>query len=113
MMMAHHGITVTGDTVSRAYNDFYYLEKACEYQVTAMSTGRKLRVLDDETCRRLAPAFMEETKQVQEHFKAMKRMLEREAPIISIERRRQTGYGQSLGARKCLLTNPLVVPTPV
>lgn len=80
MMMAHHGISVTGDTVARAYNDFYYLEKACEYQVTAMSTGAKLRVLDDATCRRLAPAFQEEGGQVKDHFQAMKRVLERDAP---------------------------------
>ena len=80
MMMAHHGITVIGDTVGRAYNDFYYLEKACEYQVTAMSTGGRLRVLDDETCRTLAPAFMEETDQVREHFVALKRVLERDQP---------------------------------
>ncbi len=30
MLMAHHGVTVTGPTVARAYDDFYYLEKAAE-----------------------------------------------------------------------------------
>ncbi len=83
MMMAHHGITVTGATVARAYNDFYYLEKACEYQVTAQSTGAKLRVLDDETCRQLAPAFMENEDQISDHFGAMKRVLDREQPGYS------------------------------
>ena len=80
MMMAHHGITVTGSSVAHAYDDFYYLEKACEYQVTAMSTGVPLRVLDDATCRKLAPAFREGDAQIEGHFDAMKRVLDRDQP---------------------------------
>lgn len=79
MLMAHHGVTVTGTTVARAYNDLYYLEKACEYQVTARAIG-KLRVIDEETCRNLAPAFMEDEKQIDLHFAASKRILDRQEP---------------------------------
>jgi ribulose-5-phosphate 4-epimerase/fuculose-1-phosphate aldolase len=80
MMMAHHGITVTGSSVATAYDDFYYLEKACEFQVTAQSTGKQLRVLDDDACRRLAPGFQTSEKQYVDHFKAMMRVLDREEP---------------------------------
>jgi ribulose-5-phosphate 4-epimerase/fuculose-1-phosphate aldolase len=80
MFMAHHGITVTGSSVALAYNDFYYLEKACEFQVTAQSTGKKLRVLDDDTCRRLAPGFQESEKQYADLLAAMMRILDREEP---------------------------------
>lgn len=80
MMMAHHGITVTGASVAAAYNDFYYLEKACEFQFTAQSTGMPLRVLDEEACRRLAPGFQTSVKQYEDLFVAMMRILDREEP---------------------------------
>ncbi len=80
MMMAHHGITVTASSAAFAYNDFYYLEKACEYQVTAQSTGRRLRVLDEMTCEKLAPVFMSEEQQYIDHFAAMRRLLDRDEP---------------------------------
>ncbi len=79
-MMAHHGVTVTGTNVAYAYNDFYYLEKACEYQVTAQSTGRPLRTLSDDVCRQLAPGFQADDKQNLDHFAAMRRLLDREEP---------------------------------
>jgi len=79
-MMANHGVTVTGASVALAYNDLYYLEKACEYQVTAASTGAPLRILDDETCRELAPAFNQSEEQFIDHFNAMVRLLDRDDP---------------------------------
>jgi ribulose-5-phosphate 4-epimerase/fuculose-1-phosphate aldolase len=80
MMMAHHGITITGANVAFAYNDFYYLEKACEFQITAQSSGKPLRILDDEICRQLAPGFQSEEQQWLDHFAAMRRILDREEP---------------------------------
>ena len=46
----------------------------------AQSTGKTLRVLDDDTCRRLAPGFQASEKQYVDHFKAMMRVLDREEP---------------------------------
>lgn len=79
LMSAHHGVTVTGTTVARAYNDFYYLEKASEYQVTACAAG-ELRTLDEASCRKFAPGFMEDEEQIDLHFAAAKRWLERQEP---------------------------------
>jgi ribulose-5-phosphate 4-epimerase/fuculose-1-phosphate aldolase len=39
LMMGNHGITVTGETVSEAFEDLYYLKKACKTMILAYSTG--------------------------------------------------------------------------
>lgn len=80
MLMAHHGVTVTGPTVAKAYDDFYYLEKAAEFQLAAASTGRPLRILSDDDCRRLAPAFATPDGLVEGHFHAARRLLDRAEP---------------------------------
>lgn len=80
MLMAHHGVTVVGPTVARAYDDFYYLEKAAEVQVTAMSMGKPLRVLTEAECRRLAPTFATPDTLAEGHFQAARRRLDREEP---------------------------------
>lgn len=80
MLMAHHGVTVVGPSVAHAYDDFYYLEKAAEYQVTAMSMGKPLRVLKEAECRRLAPTFATPDALIEGHFRAVKRLLDREEP---------------------------------
>lgn len=42
VFMRNHGVMVVGKTIAQAWNDLYYLERACEVQVLAESTGRKL-----------------------------------------------------------------------
>ena len=80
MLMAHHGVTVTGPTVARAYDDFYYLEKAAEVQVTAMSMGKPLRVISEADSRRLAPGMATPENLAEGHFRAARRLLDREEP---------------------------------
>ena len=43
LMMASHGVLVTGLDVASAFTDLYYLERAATFQVLARSTGAKLR----------------------------------------------------------------------
>ncbi|WP_198084740.1 aldolase [Variovorax sp. E3] len=42
VFMRNHGVMVIGKTIAEAWNDLYYLERACQVQVLAESTGRKL-----------------------------------------------------------------------
>lgn len=51
LFMANHGVTVIGDTVSEAFDRLYFLEKTCESQVLAMSTGLPLKRVDDATAK--------------------------------------------------------------
>ena len=80
LLSAHHGITITGATVTQAYDDFYYLENAARFQILAESTGRPVKVIDDETADRMAPAFQRGDEQVPLHFPAALRRLRREQP---------------------------------
>ena len=42
LFMANHGVLVVGETVAEAYDRLYYLERACQVQLYAMWTGRRL-----------------------------------------------------------------------
>lgn len=81
LFMAGHGVTVIGDTVAEAFDEMYYLERACQHQVMAMSTGRPLKIMPDEVARKTAEQWHSEGWDAGEaHFAALKRMLEREEP---------------------------------
>jgi ribulose-5-phosphate 4-epimerase/fuculose-1-phosphate aldolase len=48
LFLGNHGVVVAGETVADAFDDLYYLERACEVQILAMSTGRPLMHISDE-----------------------------------------------------------------
>src|SRR4051812_31546540 len=47
LFMANHGVLVCAESVAYAFDDLYYLERACMVQVLAMSTGKPFRYVDD------------------------------------------------------------------
>lgn len=79
LMCGNHGVIVVGRSVAEAFDDLYFLERACYMQVLAMSTGRPLRPVKDEVARStfgnydLAPF-------ARLHFSALKRLLDRDEP---------------------------------
>jgi ribulose-5-phosphate 4-epimerase/fuculose-1-phosphate aldolase len=79
-LLAHHGVIVAGETVGRAFDDLYYLERAAEVQVLAYSTGRPLRRVPDAVVSRTAQQFAGEAHQAEKHFAALKRVLDAECP---------------------------------
>lgn len=82
MFMAHHGVTVTGDTMAWAFDDLYYLERACMHQVlaTQAAAGRSLRVVGEADCARIAAQIAGERAQSDLYFDAIKRLLDRDQP---------------------------------
>jgi ribulose-5-phosphate 4-epimerase/fuculose-1-phosphate aldolase len=48
LFLANHGVVVTGRTVAEAYDRLYSLERACQFQLFAMWTGKKLKLLPQE-----------------------------------------------------------------
>lgn len=81
LFLASHGIIVTGRDVAHAFNDLYYLERACQLQVLARSTGDQLRILPHDTALKTALQFQAEgEQQIPLHFAALKRILDREEP---------------------------------
>ena len=81
LMMAGHGVTVTGPTMREAFNDLYYLERAAMAQVLARSTGSELIEIPAEIIEKTAAQQISESTIVAErHFTALTRMLEKQEP---------------------------------
>jgi ribulose-5-phosphate 4-epimerase/fuculose-1-phosphate aldolase len=81
MFLANHGVIVVGETVARAFDDFYYLERACQVQVLAMQSGGPLNVMSDEIARMTREQFDRFTgPNADLHFTALREMLDAEEP---------------------------------
>ena len=81
MFMASHGVTVVGPTMAWAFDDLYYLERACMHQVlaTQAAAGLALREVPQAMCRATAAQMATERQQSDLYFAAILRMLDRDA----------------------------------
>lgn len=83
VMMGNHGVTTLGETVAEAFDTMYHLERAARTMVLAYSTGRELKLMDDELAEKTA-AEWDAYKDAQfAHFAEMKRILDREDPTYA------------------------------
>lgn len=73
--LGNHGVVVCGEQVAHAYDDLYYLERACWFQVLAEATGRRLMPVPDEVAERLARQAQGERLQSDLFFEALRRTL--------------------------------------
>ncbi len=81
LMLSNHGVIVAAPTVAEAFDDLYYLERAAQAQVIAMSTGRKLRLVGDNVAARTRDQMLKDAElYARVHFTALCRILDREAP---------------------------------
>ncbi|HYH43501.1 MAG TPA: aldolase [Burkholderiales bacterium] len=80
IFLANHGVIVTGTTMAGAFDDLYYLERACMLQVLAMSTGRALRTVEERIAAKTGQQMAEESGQAALHFAALQRLLDRDDP---------------------------------
>ena len=78
--LANHGVIVCGATVAHAYDDLYYLERACQQQVLAQSTGRPLAPVPAALAAGVAAQTLGEREQSDLFFAALRRMLPAPAP---------------------------------
>ena len=82
VFMKHHGVLVLANSIAKAWDDLYYLERACEVQRLAESTGRRVVPV--------SPAIAEATAQQMRHeggrdsarlhLDSIKRQLDHDAP---------------------------------
>jgi len=79
LFLANHGIIVTGPSIDTAFDDLYYLERACMLQVLGMGTGKALRQVPDAIAQKTAAQMTDDT-QARLHFVALKRLLDRDEP---------------------------------
>jgi len=68
-----------GRSVAEAFDDLYFLERACQVQVLAMSTGRKLKPVPDEVAKATF-GNCDMQRSADQHFDALKRLLDRDEP---------------------------------
>ena len=73
--LGNHGVIVCGERVDYAFDDLYYLERACEAEVIARSTGLKLKPVDPALARRVAGQTNGERVQSELFFSALRRRL--------------------------------------
>jgi ribulose-5-phosphate 4-epimerase/fuculose-1-phosphate aldolase len=80
LFLSHHGVVVTGGDLQTAFDDLYYLERACMLQVHALSTGLRLENISTIVCETFVSQMNDVRKQGHLHFEALKRILDREEP---------------------------------
>jgi ribulose-5-phosphate 4-epimerase/fuculose-1-phosphate aldolase len=78
MVMGNHGVMITGPTVADAFDELYYFERSCETYITALSTGRPLRIASDAVARKTCQQWQDYPGMGELHFKELKRILDEE-----------------------------------
>jgi ribulose-5-phosphate 4-epimerase/fuculose-1-phosphate aldolase len=73
--LGNHGVVVCGERIDYAYDDLYFLERACMMQVLAMSTGSPLVPVDTALAKRVGQQSIGERLQSELFFKALGRVL--------------------------------------
>lgn len=71
--LGNHGVVVCGQRMDYAYDDLYYLERACMVQVLAASTGRQLVPVDAALAQRVSDQALGERLQSELFFEALRR----------------------------------------
>ncbi len=83
LFMKNHGVLVASDSMARAYQLLYLLERVCRTQILAMGTGRALQPIDREVIARVQAPDSGDRHRGQRDFlffEAMKRVLDRVNP---------------------------------
>lgn len=78
MILRNHGLLAAGSSVAEAFVNIYYLERACQAQVKAQSTGAPLVFPSEAVCERTASQYERPTAPIytQRVWTAARRLLE-------------------------------------
>ena len=80
LFLGNHGVLVIGETVAEAFEDLYYLERAAQHQVLALSTGRPLSIIPDEIAALTCKQWFAYPADCDLHFRALLQILDEEDP---------------------------------
>jgi ribulose-5-phosphate 4-epimerase/fuculose-1-phosphate aldolase len=81
LFMKNHGVMVCAPNIAEAWDDLYYLERAAEVQLKAMSTGRRLVPVSEEIAEQAAKQMREgDPESARLHLESVRRVLDRQAP---------------------------------
>lgn len=73
--LSNHGVIVCGDRLDHAYDDLYYLERACEAEVIARSTGVPLHPVSPQMASVVSTQGSTERLQSELFFDALRRVI--------------------------------------
>jgi len=81
MILRNHGLLTCGASIPEAFDYMYYLERACQTQIGAMSGGAKLRIPAPSVAEKTAAQFRNlPYKPKRPEWKALLRMLDKTDP---------------------------------
>ncbi|MGV1768161.1 aldolase [Rhizobium rhizogenes] len=81
VFMKHHGVMVCAPNIAEAWDDLYYLERACEVQTLALSTGRRVLPVAQNIAQAASLQMREgDPESARLHLESIKRTLTREEP---------------------------------
>jgi ribulose-5-phosphate 4-epimerase/fuculose-1-phosphate aldolase len=84
VFMKHHGVMVLAPTIAAAWDDLYFLERACQVQCLALATGRQVlpvpTPIAEATARQIREADDESARL---HLASVKRTLDTEEPAYA------------------------------
>jgi ribulose-5-phosphate 4-epimerase/fuculose-1-phosphate aldolase len=85
VFLKNHGVMVIGRTIAETWDDLYYLERAAEVQLKAMSTGRKLKTVAPDVAAACYRQMREgDAESARLHLESVKRILRKEQPDFMI-----------------------------
>jgi ribulose-5-phosphate 4-epimerase/fuculose-1-phosphate aldolase len=79
LLLDNHGVLVIGNTVAEAWERLYFLERACQVQVLAQSTGSPLRLVSEQVAAHTARQW-DRMQGADALFAAVRRELDRSNP---------------------------------
>jgi ribulose-5-phosphate 4-epimerase/fuculose-1-phosphate aldolase len=83
LFLANHGVVIVADTLAQAFDDFYYLERACQVQILAMQTGQPLNVMPDAMAQSTHDQFAKFSINADLHLEEIKHILDEREPAYA------------------------------
>jgi ribulose-5-phosphate 4-epimerase/fuculose-1-phosphate aldolase len=83
LIMGNHGVMTVGESIAKAFDELYYFERACETYITALMTGKPLRVVADEVAEKTAQQWEDYVNRIglaDVHLRELREILDREEP---------------------------------
>ncbi len=79
--MGQHGVIAAGPSIAQSFDDLYYFERACKTHITALMTGRPLRIASEHVARKTARQWQEEYRDfADQHLAELRALLDEEDP---------------------------------
>jgi ribulose-5-phosphate 4-epimerase/fuculose-1-phosphate aldolase len=80
LLLANHGVIVVAESIAQAFDELYYLERACQIQWLALSTGRPPKPVESAIAAKTRDQWLDSKEHSALHFAELMRILDEEEP---------------------------------